>query len=126
MEGLIGGQMGLLSMQELVDNIRKEYAPLLVDGEDVTKVFRLRNEMIVFTNKRLILVDQAVTGKKAAYITVPYSQISAFAKVSTGLLDLEAKLKIWIHGNPKPIVKEFKKDSNVNEVYQLLSQVTLG
>jgi len=124
--GLISGLMGHAT-QVSVDSIKKEFAPILVEGEEIAAAYKLIRDMLVFTNKRLILVDkQGMTGTKVEYLTIPYSKISCFAKESAGLLDLDAELKIWIHGHATPIVKEFKKDNSVNEIYQLLSQATLG
>ena len=124
--GLISGLMGHAT-QVSADSLKKDFAPLLVDGEDILSAYKLIRDMFVFTNKRLILVDkQGMTGSKVEYLTIPYSKITCFSKESAGLLDLDAELKIWITGHPQPIVKEFKKDNSVNEIYQLLSQVVLG
>jgi hypothetical protein len=35
-------------------------------------------------------------------------------------------LKIWVHGEIEPIVKEFKKNDSVNKIYKILSTVILG
>jgi hypothetical protein len=113
--------------QVSVDSVKNEFTPLLVDGEEVLTAYKVIRDMLVFTNKRLILVNkQGMTGSKVEYLTIPYSKITCFAKESAGLLDLDAELKIWITGHPQPIIKEFKKDDNVNEVYRLLSQAVLG
>ena len=124
--GLISGLMGHAT-QLSADSIKEDFAPLLVDGENILKAYKLIRDLFVFTNKRLILVDkQGMTGSKVEYLSIPYSKITCFAKESAGLLDLDAELKIWITGHPQPIVKEFKKDNSVNEIYQLLSQAVLG
>ena len=124
--GLLSGMMGHASKVS-VDSVRKEFAPILVDGEEVVAVYKLVRDMFIFTNKRLVLVDkQGITGTKVEYLTIPYAKITCFAKESAGLLDLDAELKIWITGHPQPLVKEFRKDAAINEVYQLLSQATLG
>ena len=109
-----------------VDRLEKEFEPLLVESERLVAAFRLVRDLFVFTDKRLILVDkQGVTGKKADYQTIPYGSIVRFAKESSGILDLDAELKIWVRGQPEPIVKEFKKNDSVNDVYRLLSQAVL-
>ena len=41
-------------------------------------------------------------------------------------MDLDAELKIWVRGEDVPIKKQFGKDNNINEVYQILSVYTLG
>lgn len=109
-----------------VDELERELDPLFVDGERLVAAFRLPGDLVVFTDKRLLLVDrQAATGKKAEYQTIPYSSIVRFAKESGGVMDLDAELKIWIRGQGEPIVKEFRKSDSVNDVYRLLSQAVL-
>ncbi|RZJ64895.1 MAG: PH domain-containing protein [Flavobacterium sp.] len=110
-----------------IDKIRQEFQPMLVTGETIEKAYRIIRDMFVFTNKRLILVDkQGITGSKVDYISIPYASIIKFSKESAGLMDLDAELKIWIKGEALPIKKQFGKDNNINEVYQILSQHILG
>ena len=110
-----------------IDKIRQEFQPVLVTGESIEKAYRIIRDMFVFTNKRLILVDkQGITGSKVDYISIPYASIIKFSKESAGLMDLDAELKIWIKGEALPIKKQFGKDNNINEVYQILSQHILG
>lgn len=109
------------------EKINEEFKPVLVNGEHIEKAFKLIRDMFVFTNKRLILVDkQGLTGSKAEYMTIPYHSIIKFSKESAGLMDLEAELKIWVRGEGLPIKKQFGRDNNINEVYQILSQHVLG
>ena len=119
--GLLDGIMGNASEVPL-ENIQAEYATMLVEGESLQKAFKVLRDMVLFTNKRLIFVDkQGVTGNKVEYLSVPYKSITRFSKESGGMLDLDAELKIWVTGQVEPIRKEFKKDNNINLVYQLLS-----
>ena len=123
--GLLSGLLGHSSKAD-ISKLREEFSPILVDGEELIDAYRVLRDMMVFTNKRLILVDkQGMTGSKVDYHTIPYERIVRFSKESTGILDLEAELKIWIVGQPQPIVKTFTKNQNVNEVYQLLSKAVL-
>ena len=109
-----------------IEKLQKEFAPILIEGELLEKAFRIIRDMYVFTNKRLIFVDkQGLTGSKVEYQSIPYKSIVRFSKESTGLLDMEAELKIWLSGMHDPIRKEFRKDDNINEVYQLLSRFIL-
>jgi len=119
--GLLDGIMGNASEVSL-DNLQKEYAAILVEGETLQKAFKVVRDMLVFTNKRLIFVDkQGLTSSKVEYLSIPYKSITRFSKESGGMLDLDAELKIWVTGQVEPITKEFKKDNNINLVYQLLS-----
>ncbi|MDP4183939.1 MAG: PH domain-containing protein [Bacteroidota bacterium] len=124
--GLIGGMLGHAS-EVNAEKLHKEFSSILVENEYIEKAFRIIRDLYVFTNKRLVLVDkQGVTGSKREYLTIPYKSIIRFSKESTGLLDFDAELKIWIVGEKEPIVKEFRKDSSVNDIYKILSKHILG
>jgi hypothetical protein len=124
--GLLSGLLGHSSKTD-VSRLQEEYAPLLADGEQLVAAYRVVRDLVVFTTKRLILVNkQGVTGSKAEYLTIPYARIIRFSKESAGLLDLDAELKIWIVGQREPIQRTFTRNDNVNEVYKLLSQAVLA
>jgi hypothetical protein len=110
-----------------VAKLQKEFAPFLVEGESLVAGYQLVRDLLVFTNKRLILVDkQGVTSKKTEYMTIPYTSIVRFSKESAGMFDLDADFKLWVRGQEDPIVKQFKQDQHVNDVYRLLSEALLG
>lgn len=122
---LISGWMGHASNVDIA-KLQKEYAPLLAEGERLVAAYRLVRDTLVFTTHRLILIDvEGVTGRKTEFLTIPYTSIIRFSKESMGIFDLDAELKIWIRGDSTPIVRKFKKDNDVNEVYRLLSQAVL-
>ncbi len=124
--GLLSGVLGHASKVS-IEEIKTEYAPVLIGGENIIAAYKLIRDMFIFTEKRLILVDKkGVTGSKAEYLSIPYKNITCFAKQSAGMLDFDAELTIWLSGYPVPIKKEFKKGDSINEVYQILSQAVLG
>ena len=124
--GLFSALLGHAS-EVSVDKITTEFQPLLVEGEFIEVGFKLIRDMMVFTNKRLLLVDkQGITGSKVEYMSIPYSSIRMFSKESAGMLDLDADLKIWITGESTPIKKEFKKGQSINDVYKVLSHYVLN
>ena len=123
--GLLSGLMGHAS-EISIEKLQEEFSPILIEGEILEKAFKVIRDMYVFTNKRLIFVDkEGLIGTKVEYQSIPYKSIVRFSKESSGLLDLDAELKIWLSGMHEPIKKEFKKDNNINEVYQLLSKYIL-
>ena len=106
-----------------IENVSKEFEPILIDGERIEKAYKLIRDMFIFTNKRLILVEKQMVGTKVDYISIPYSSIKKFSKESAGIMDLDAELKIWLNNDNTPIVKQFGKGgNNINEVYKILSQ----
>lgn len=123
--GLLSGIMGNAS-EISIGKLQDEFSPILIEGEVLERAFRVIRDMYIFTNKRLIFVDkQGLTGSKVEYQSIPYKSITRFSKESSGLLDLDAELKIWLSGMHEPIRKEFRKDNSINEVYQLLSRYIL-
>jgi Bacterial PH domain len=100
-----------------------EYGRLLGQGEQVHAAYVLVRDAILFTDRRLILVDkQGVTGRKVEYHTIPYRSITHFAVETAGTFDLDAELKIWLSGSAAPITKQFGKGVDVYEVQALLTQ----
>ena len=123
--GILSGLMGHAKQVD-ISSVQKEYAPMLIEGEEILASYKIIRDQFVFTNMRLILVDrQGVTGKKTEYQSIPYGSIIRFAKESAGLLDLDAELKIWVRGQTEPIVKEFRKDESINDIYKILSEALL-
>jgi hypothetical protein len=123
--GLLSGLLGHSSKTD-VTALQNEFQPLLIEGEELVAAYKVIRDMIVFTNKRLILVEtQGVTGTKVDYQSIPYARIVRFSKESAGIADLDAELKLWIVGAQQPMVKTFERGDGVNEVYQLLSKAVL-
>ncbi|RZJ32054.1 MAG: PH domain-containing protein [Flavobacterium sp.] len=109
-----------------IENVRKEFEPILIDGENIEKAYKLVRDMFIFTNKRLILVEKQLVGTKADYLSIPYSSIIKFSKESAGIMDLDAELKIWIKDQELPIKQTFgKSGQNINEVYRILGNYVL-
>jgi hypothetical protein len=125
--GLLSGLMGNSSIVDS-NELQKEYAYLLIDGEIIELGFKLIRDMFIFTNKRLILVDkQGLTGNKLEYKSVTYKSITRFSIETAGTFDLEAELKIWVSGEQLPsIQKQFTKAVNVYDVQKVLATHVLG
>ncbi len=110
-----------------IEKITKEFQPILIEDEQIERAYKLIRDMLVFTNKRLILVNkQGLTGTKIDYQSVPYKHIKSFSKESAGIGDLDAELKIWLTGETEPTIKQdFRKGDNINEAYRVLSRHVL-
>ncbi|MFG2498469.1 PH domain-containing protein [Streptomyces sp. NPDC048441] len=102
---------------------QQDYARLLGNGEQVQAAFLLIRDTMIFTDRRLVLVDkQGITGKKVEYHSVPYRSITHFSVETAGHFDLDAELKIWISGTHEPIQKTFTKGVDIYEVQAILTQ----
>ena len=55
-----------------IDNVAKEFQPILIPGESIEKAFKLIRDMFIFTNKRMILVEKQLVGTKVEYVSIPY------------------------------------------------------
>ncbi len=106
--------------------LEQELAATLIEGETIIKGFRIIRDLIIFTDKRLILIDkQGMTGKKVEYHSILYKSISHFSVETGGTLDLDAELKIYISGNAMPIKREFKKGTDIAGVQKMLARFVL-
>jgi hypothetical protein len=106
--------------------LEKLIVPLLVADEKVEHAYRLIRDLIVFTNKRLILVDkQGLTGKKQEILSIPYVRIVKFSKENAGRMDFDAEIKIWVQGEGVPLEFQFKKGSNIDDIYKVLGAYIL-
>lgn len=105
------------------DQLQKDYAKILIDGEVIEIGFKLLRDTFIFTNRRLILIDkQGITGSKTEYKSINYKSISRFSVETAGTFELDAELKIWISGEANPsIIKQFNKSVDVYEVQKVLA-----
>ncbi|MCD0482343.1 PH domain-containing protein [Streptacidiphilus sp. ASG 303] len=102
---------------------QEEYARLLGKNEQVHAAYLLIRDTILFTDRRLVLVDkQGITGKKTEYHSIPYRSITHFAVETAGTFDLDAELKIWVSGTQLPIQKTFTKGVDIYEVQAILTE----
>ena len=119
--GLLSGLLGNASEADVAD-VEDALERILAEGERVEQAFRLVRDMLIFTDRRIILVDrQGVTGRKSEYHSIPYRAITQFSVESAGTLDLEAELKVWISGAAEPILKRFTRGSTIFDVQRALA-----
>lgn len=122
--GLFTGLLGNATTIDK-DKVKKELEHILTASEEIHAAFKLVRDLIVFTDKRLIMVDkQGMTGKKTDYHSLPYKSISHFSIETAGHFDLDAELKIYISGAATPAVsKQFRKDNSILDIQKILAEV---
>ena len=99
---------------------------MLAPGERIEKAYKLIRDLIIFTDKRLILVDkQGLTGSKVEYHSLPYRAITHFSIETGGHFDLDADLKVWVSGSSTPFEKKFNKRLSIYEVQSVLASYVL-
>ncbi len=87
--------------------VQEELSPVLAESESVVSAYKLVRDLIVFTNKRFILIDkQGLTGRKVNYHSVPYKAVTQFIVETAGHFDTDSELKIWVSGQDAPLEVE--------------------
>ena len=119
--GLLSALLGHADEADVTD-IENQLEQILADDEQVERAFRLVRDLLIFTNRRFILVDrQGMTGKKTTYHSIPYRGITNFSVETAGHFDLESELKIWISGTAEPIQRTFTRGGGILEVQKALA-----
>lgn len=120
--GLIDSLLGNAG-ERPIETIAEDFAPLLAAGETLQRAFGLIRDLMVFTDRRLILVNkQGVTGKRVEYLSIPYRSIVMFSLETEGHFDLEAELKIWLSGQPNPVGRTIGRGEGASDIIALLAQ----
>ena len=124
--GLFSGLLGNASQKD-IEKTERELENILTLAENVELAFSLIRDLIVFTDKRLILVDkQGMTGKKTSYKSYPYRSISRFSVETAGHFDLDAELKIWVSSAEEPAeTLTFRSDKSVIAIQKALAEAVL-
>ncbi len=79
------------------DKVREDFHKFMIDGETIFAAFKSVRDQVVFTNKRIIAANvQGVTGSKVDYTSLPYSKIQAFSVESSGTLDLDCEIEVYL------------------------------
>lgn len=111
----------------LVDNsaFADKITPMLIEGEKVVQTFKAIRDGVVFTTKRIFVINvQGMTGKKVDYTSLPYSKIQAFSVETAGTIDLDSELELWFSGLGK-VKLEFVTRADVAAICRFISQQVL-
>lgn len=96
---------------------------VLADGESIEFAAKTRRDMLIFTDRRIVITDtQGMIRKKTEYKSVPYRSLSRWSvESSKGLMD-GADLKLWFGSEVEPqLTIELQKDESARDVMALLS-----
>lgn len=107
-----------------VGEIMNDYQNLLARSEKIERAYKVVRDLLIFTDKRLIIIDvQGLTGKKTEYHSIPYKSITHFSIETAGNFELDSELKIWISGmGPEPLEKKFAADLDVFKLQSILTE----
>ena len=99
--------------------------PMFVSGENIISTFRAIRDGVVFTNKRIFVINvQGITGKKIDYTSLPYSKIQAFSVETAGVIDLDSELELWFSGLGK-VKLEFISKADIGSICRMISNRVL-
>lgn len=119
--GLLSALLGHASEADVAD-VEENIRQVLADDEKVERAFALVRDLLIFTNRRFILVDrQGLTGRKTSYQSIPYRAITNFVVETAGHMDIESELTIWVSGSHAPIQKTFARGRTIYEVQKALA-----
>ena len=105
-----------------LNEVRSEVPTLLVNGEEIVQAFQTVWEQVIFTNKRVFVVNvQGLVGKKISYFSYPYSKVQYYGIETAGLLDIDSEL-ILAFSNGARLQFDFKSNVDIKQISSLISQ----
>ena len=108
-----------------MDEIRAEVFDLLVDGEQPAAAFKTVRDQVIFTTKRVFVVNvQGITGKKTSYFSYPYSKIQYFGVETAGILDIDSEL-VLAFSNGAKLSFDFRSSVDIRKLNTLISNYVL-
>lgn len=108
------------------DEYASKVSELLLPDETILSSFKALRDGVVFTDKRIIVVNvQGITGKKIDYTTLPYSKIVVFSVETAGTFDLDSELEMYFSGLGK-VKLEFTGETNLVEISRVIAGFSLS
>ncbi|MBN2417002.1 PH domain-containing protein [bacterium] len=97
---------------------------MLIPGESVRRAYRLGEQVIVFTDKRLLTAPfRGATKKRTEFRSIPYRSILDFEKTTAGRGDIILTLRIA--GTREHLQLHFSDDMMAVDCYRELSKQVL-
>ncbi len=97
----------------------------LIDGEETIACYKAVRDYLVFTNKRMIMVDvQGITGMKKEFEFIPYRNIQTFKVKTAGLVDIDMDVELQIVGHGK-VHMEFATSTDAGKLVRMISGFTM-
>ena len=108
------------------DKAREDIASFLIDDEEIFATFKTIRDQVVFTNKRIIAANvQGITGSKVDYTSIPFSKIPTFSIETSGSLDLDCEIQLYISAVGK-VTFEINGSFDIVSFNRMISQYVLG
>ena len=108
-----------------LNEVRSEVFDLLVDGEQAVAAFKTVRDQVIFTTKRIFVVNvQGITGKKTSYFSYPYSKVQYFGVETAGVLDIDSEL-VLAFSNGSKLSFDFKSNVDIKQISKMISNFVL-
>ena len=120
------GDSNLMNLKSVsVSQIRPEVSEILVPGEDIIQCFQTVRDQVLFTSKRVFVVNvQGITGKKVSYYSYPYSKVEYFGIETAGVLDIDSEL-VLVFSDGNRLQFDFKAGVNIKGICAGISKYIL-
>ncbi|MCW6701865.1 PH domain-containing protein [Anaerococcus sp. NML200537] len=120
------GDSNTFNLKEIDSSkVRSELLDFFVDGEEIISAFETIRDQVVFSNKRILVVNvQGITGKKRAYISYPYSKIQYFGVETAGVLDIDSELFLAFNDG-RSLSFDFKTSVDIVSISKVISSYVL-
>lgn len=120
------GDSNLMNLKSVsVSQIRPEVSEILVPGEDIIQCFQTVRDQVLFTSKRVFVVNvQGITGKKVSYYSYPYSKVQHFGIETAGVLDIDSEL-VLVFSDGNRLQFDFKAGVNIKGICAGISKYIL-
>jgi len=103
------------------EEMQEKVVEFLLEDEKLIKGYQIVRDILIFTDKRIIIVDYlGVRGKKIEYHMIPYKKVNRFVIETPGSLDTDYTLKLYISGYLEPIEKQIKRDIDIYELNRII------
>ena len=108
-----------------LNDMREEVHDLLVDGEKPVAAFKTIRDQVIFTTKRIFVVNvQGITGKKTSYFSYPYSKVQYFGVETAGVLDIDSEL-VLAFSNGAKLSFDFKSNVDIRQISTIIAGFVL-
>ncbi len=108
------------------EDAKEDISAFLIDDEAIFATFKTIRDQVVFTNKRVIAANvQGITGSKVDYTSIPYSKIQTFSIETSGSLDLDCEIQLYISAVGK-VTFEIRGSFDIVTFNKMISQYVLS
>ena len=120
------GDGNLLNLKPIaVSQVRSEVTDFFVSGETIVQCFQTVRDQVIFTNKRVFVVNvQGITGKKISYFSYTYSKVQYFGIETAGVLDIDSEL-VLVFNDGNRLQFDFKAQVEIKQICSIISSFIL-